>query len=235
MRAMILAAGRGERMRPLTDNLPKPLLPVAGKPLLQYHVEALAQAGFTELVINHARFGDMIEAYFAGGSDFGVKIRYSPEGDAPLETGGGIKQALKLLGDGPFLVINGDIWTDFPLDTLADRLPGPAHLVLVPNPPHHPGGDFAFEGERVVNAGQPKYTFSGIGVYRASLFASVRERVFPLAPVLRQAMENRLVTGEFHAGRWFDIGAPARLVALESYLSETGHRKSPGGAPGADP
>ena len=254
---MILAAGRGERMRPLTDNLPKPLLPVAGKPLLQYHVEALALAGFTELVINHARFGDMIEAYFADGTDFGVKIRYSAEGDDPLETGGGIKRALPLLrddlplnpsyredlrgvkqppatdrdtfsggehpdlpGDDPFLVINGDIWTDFSLDTLKKALPRQAHLVLVLNPAYHPGGDFALEDGWVLSEGRPAYTFSGIGVYRPSLFNSIREQVFPLAPVLRQAMKNRQVTGELHNGRWFDIGDPSRLAALENYLTE---------------
>lgn len=222
MRAMILAAGRGERMRPLTDDMPKPLLPAAGKPLLQYHVEALARAGFTELVINHAHFGHKIEAYFADGSDFGVKIRYSAEGDAPLETGGGIRQALNLLGEAPFLVVNGDIWTDFPLDTLPKALPGQAHLVLVPNPAHHPDGDFALEGGQVASKGQPKYTFSGIGIYHPLLFASIRERVFPLAPVLRKAMENRRVTGELHTGRWFDIGVPARLAALTSYLSGQG-------------
>ncbi len=207
-------------MRPLTDNRPKPLLPVAGKPLLQYHVEALAGAGFSELVINHARFGDRIEAFLGNGSTFGVEIRYSAEGDNPMETGGGIKRALPLLGDDPFLVVNGDIWTDFPLDTLPASPPGQAHLVLVPNPPYHPGGDFVLEEGTVHNTGRPKYTFSGIGVYHPSLFTPIKERKFPLAPVLRQAMENRQVTGELHGGSWFDVGTPERMAALEGYLAK---------------
>ena len=217
---MILAAGRGERMHSLTDNLPKPMLSVAGKPLLQYHVEALAQAGFTDLVINHARFGDRIEAFFADGAAFGVNIRYSAEGDSPLETGGGIKRALPLLGDDPFLVINGDIWTDFLPDSLTPSVAGQAHLVLVANPPHHPDGDFVLKNGAVLISGQPKYTFSGIGVYQPSLFNSIRSQVFPLAPVLRQAMQDRQVTGELHRGRWFDIGTPTRLAALEDYLAD---------------
>lgn len=220
MRAMILAAGQGKRMRPLTDTHPKPLLPVAGKPLLQHHVEALARAGFTELVINHARFGDRIEEFLADGAALGVKIHYSAEGNSPLGTGGGIKQALPLLGEEPFLVINGDIWTDFPLNTLSRTFPGQAHLVLVPNPAHHPQGDFALQDGDVSDSGQPRYTFSGIGVYRSSLFNSIKQRVFPLGPVLRQAMQNRQVTGELHRGHWFDIGTPARLAALESYLAK---------------
>ena len=207
-------------MHSLTDNLPKPMLSVAGKPLLQYHVEALAQAGFTDLVINHARFGDRIEAFFADGAAFGVNIRYSAEGDSPLETGGGIKRALPLLGDDPFLVINGDIWTDFLPDSLTPSVAGQAHLVLVANPPHHPDGDFVLKNGAVLISGQPKYTFSGIGVYQPSLFNSIRSQVFPLAPVLRQAMQDRQVTGELHRGRWFDIGTPTRLAALEDYLAD---------------
>ena len=207
-------------MRPLTDNRPKPLLPVAGKPLLQYHVEALAGAGFSELVINHARFGDRIESFLGDGSAFGVAIRYSAEGNRPMETGGGIKHALPLLGDDPFLVVNGDIWTDFPLDTLPTTLPGQAHLVLVPNPPHHPQGDFVLEGGTVLNSGRSRHTFSGIGVYHPSLFTPIKEQKFPLAPLLRQAMENRQVTGELHGGNWFDVGTPARMAALESYLAK---------------
>ncbi len=206
-------------MRPLTDNLPKPLLPVAGKPLLQYHVEALAQAGFTDLVVNHSRFGERIEAFLADGADFGVTIRYSAEGDIPLETGGGIKRALPLLGDDPFLVINGDIWSDFPLASLNRLIPGLAHLVLVPNPAHHAGGDFVLEDGEVSCAGQPRHTFSGIGIYRPALFHSIEQQVFPLAPLLRRAMQDRQVTGELHNGRWFDAGTPARLTELEDYLA----------------
>ena len=222
MRAMILAAGRGERMRPLTDKLPKPMLPAGGKPLLQYHVEALARAGFTELVINHARFGERIEAWFGDGSAFGVQVHYSAEGDNPLETGGGIKRALPLLGDGPFLVVNGDTWTDFPFASLQPTLPGLAHLVLVPNPAHHPDGDFALANGEARSTGQPAYTFSGIGIYRPDLFQSAPEHTFPLAPILRRAMDNYQVTGELYRGQWFDIGAPARLAKLEQLLTQYG-------------
>jgi len=222
MRAMILAAGRGERMRPLTDKLPKPMLPAGGKPLLQYHVEALARAGFTELVINHARFGERIEAWFGDGSAFGVQVRYSAEGDSPLETGGGIKRALSLLDDDPFLVVNGDTWTDFPFTSLQPTLPSLAHLVLVPNPAHHPDGDFALANGEARSTGQPAYTFSGIGVYRPSLFQSIPEHMFPLAPLLRRAMDNHQVTGELYRGHWFDIGTPKRLTQLEQYLTRQG-------------
>lgn len=218
MKAMILAAGRGERMRPLTDTLPKPMLQACDKPLLQHHVEALARAGYTDLVINHARFGEQIEAWFADGSAFGVNIRYSAEGDNPLGTGGGIKRALPLLGDDTFLVVNGDTWTDFLLETLKITLNGQAHLVLVANPAHHPQGDFALRDGEVSNSGEPRYTFSGIGVYRSSLFNSIEQQVFPLGPVLRRTMQGRQVTGELHDGAWFDVGTPARLAALEEYL-----------------
>ena len=205
-------------MRPLTDKLPKPMLPAGGKPLLQYHVEALARAGFTDLVINHARSGARIEAWFADGGAFGVNIRYSAEGDNPLGTGGGIKRALSLLGDDPFLVVNGDTWTDFPLETLKPALSGRAHLVLVPNPAHHPRGDFALQEGKVTDSGEPRYTFSGVGVYHPALFHSIPEPVFALAPALRRAMEARQVTGELYQGRWFDIGTPARLAELEDCL-----------------
>ena len=205
-------------MRPLTDNLPKPMLPVGGKPLLQYHVEALAHAGFADLVINHASSGERIEAWFAEGAAYGVNIRYSAEGDNPLGTGGGIKRALPLLGDDPFLVVNGDIWTDFPLQTLRPGTSRRAHLVLVPNPAHHPRGDFAMQESKVTDSGEPRYTFSGVGVYDPALFHSIPEPVFALAPVLRRAMEARQVTGELYQGRWFDIGTPARLAELEDYL-----------------
>lgn len=219
MRAMILAAGRGERMRPLTDKLPKPMLPVGGKPLLQYHVEALARAGVTDLVINHARYGERIEAWFADGSAFGVNIRYSAEGDTPLETGGGIKRALPLLGADPFLVVNGDTWTDFPFASLQSTLSGLAHLVLVPNPAHHPYGDFALEDGKVHSNGQPAHTFSGIGIYHPALFQSIPEHSFPLAPLLRRAMDDLQVTGELYRGHWYDIGTPQRLGQLEDYLA----------------
>jgi MurNAc alpha-1-phosphate uridylyltransferase len=216
---MILAAGRGERMRPLTENLPKPMLQVCGKPLLQYHVEALARAGYTDLVINHARFGECIEAWFADGAEFGVNIRYSAEGDNPLGTGGGIKRALLLLGNDPFLVVNGDTWNDFPLETLKTISVDQAHLVLVPNPAHHLKGDFVLADGKVHDNGQHRHTFSGIGLYRPELLRPITDSVFPLAPVLRRAMENRQVTGELYRGRWFDIGTPERMVELENYLA----------------
>ena len=216
---MILAAGRGERMHPLTENTPKPMLQVCGKPLLQYHVEALARAGYTDLVINHARFGDLIETRFADGAALGVSIRYSTEGDNPLGTGGGIKRALPLLGEDPFLVVNGDTWTDFPLETLKTTLDGQAHLVLVPNPAHHPRGDFSLRDGKVSDSGAPRYTFSGIGVYRPGLFHSMAEQLFPLAPVLRRAMESRQVSGELYRGTWSDVGTPARLAELEASLT----------------
>lgn len=206
-------------MRPLTDRTPKPLLSVAGKPLLQYHLEALARAGFAELTINHARFGQQIEARFGDGGEFGVNIRYSPEGDEPLETGGGIKRALPLLGEEPFLAINGDIWTDFPLAKLTKSPAGQAHLVLAPNPAHHPDGDFALEGPRVGAEGQPKHTFTGIAVYRPELFTAVQGERFSLVPLLRKTMAAGQVTGELHRGRWFDIGTPERLAALERLLA----------------
>ena len=216
---MILAAGRGERMRPLTDDTPKPMLRVAGKPLLQYHVEALARAGFTELVINHARFGEQLETCFGDGSRYGLSIRYSAEGEQPLETGGGIKQALPLLGDAPFLVVNGDVWTDFPFEQLPDAPAGVAHLVLAPNPAHHRAGDFALQAGQVTTQGRPLYTFSGIAVYRPELVNEVTAETFSLTPRLRAACEQRQVTGELYQGAWFDIGTPARLAALEDYLT----------------
>ena len=220
MKAMILAAGRGERMHPLTVDVPKPMLPVGGKPLLQYPVEALAHAGFTDLVINHASSGERIEAWFADGAAYGVNILYSAEGDNPLGTGGGINRALPLLGDDPFLVVNGDIWTDFPLQTLKPATSCRAHLVLVPNPAHHPRGDFALQDGMVSGSGEPGHTFSGIGVYHPGLFRAITEPVFALAPVLRQAMESRQVTGELYRGRWFDVGTPARLAEVEDYLGK---------------
>jgi MurNAc alpha-1-phosphate uridylyltransferase len=219
MKAMILAAGRGERMRPLTDNTPKPLLLVAGKPLIQRHIEALVEAGIVDLVINHAWLGEKIEAELGDGSRYGAHITYSPEGEQALETGGGIFRALPLLGEDPFLVINGDIVTDFPLGTLPDRLDGLAHLVLVPNPEHHPEGDFTLEMEQVGHASRQRYTFSGIGVYHPRLFTDCRDGVFPLAPLLRQAMDQGLVTGELYEGLWIDVGTVDRLQQAGAFMT----------------
>ncbi|SDX87868.1 MurNAc alpha-1-phosphate uridylyltransferase [Allochromatium warmingii] len=217
MKAMILAAGRGERMRPLTDHTPKPLLVAGGKPLIYYHIERLAAAGICELVINHAHLGAQIEAALGDGSAFGVRIRYSPEA-AALETGGGIFRALPLLGPDPFLVINGDVWTDIALTDLQLGADDLAQLVLVANPPQHPHGDFVLRAGRVQETGTPRLTFSGIGLYRPELFAGQQADAFPLAPLLRQAMAVGRVGGQQHRGHWFDIGTPERLAALDAWL-----------------
>jgi MurNAc alpha-1-phosphate uridylyltransferase len=217
MKAMILAAGRGERMRPLTEHCPKPLLMVADKPLLQYHIEALAAAGVTELVINHALMGEMIEEYFADGSSFKVEITYSAEGNEPLETGGGIFQALPLLGQRPFIVVNADIWTDYDFSHLPEDPDGLAHLVLVKNPSHHVDGDFQLlHGNQVLDGGENRYTYSGIAVYRPELFADAVKGFFPLAPLLRKAMQSNRVSGELYQGEWLDIGTPDRLEYLNN-------------------
>ncbi len=219
MKAMILAAGRGERMRPLTDRTPKPLLTVGGKPLIQYHLEALARAGVRDIVINHAHLGAQIEQALGDGSRFGVLIHYSPEPEGALETGGGIFQALPLLGPAPFLVVNGDIWTDYPFERLPERPQGLAHLVLVGNPPHHPQGDFALHDGQVLEDGGHRLTFSGIGVYVPALFAGCEPGRFPLAPLLRRAMAGGQVGGEHYRGRWVDVGTPGRLAELDAMLS----------------
>jgi MurNAc alpha-1-phosphate uridylyltransferase len=224
MKAMLLAAGKGERMRPLTDATPKPLLPAGGKPVVAWLLERLAEAGFEELVLNHAQLGWMIEAALGDGARFGVRIHYSHEPEA-LETAGGIANAMPLLGDAPFLAVNADLHTDFPFARLRSALNDDAlaHLVLVDNPPHHLGGDFALADGRVANAGAPLLTFSGIGVYRPALFAAVaRGTRAPLAPLLREAAARGRVTGERFGGRWLDIGTPERLAALDAELRASG-------------
>lgn len=219
---MILAAGRGERMRPLTDHTPKPLLSVGGKRLIEYHLESLATAGFSEVVINHAHLGEQIEQVLGSGERYGVKIHYSPEGGA-LETGGGIFRALPLLGDEPFVVINGDIWCDYPFARLRERETRGAHLVLVPNPPQHPTGDFLLcEGDIFDEGEGERLTFSGIGLYHPSLFEGCEAGAFPLAPLLRRAMTAGLVSGERFDGHWFDIGTPERLQQLDEMLHNEG-------------
>ncbi len=225
MKAMILAAGRGERMRPLTDTTPKPLLEVGGKPLIVWHLEALAQAGIKEVVINHAWLGEQIEARLGDGRVYDVHIHYSPEKPEALETAGGIIQALPLLGDDPFLVINGDIWCDYPISNLVAQPLSPvfaAHLVMVDNPPQHSEGDFVLNGSLLAAEGKPRLTFSGIGVYSASLFAGLPQGKRPLAPLLRAAMKKEKVSGEHYSGQWFDIGTPARLQQLDTLLYESG-------------
>lgn len=220
---MILAAGRGERMRPLTDHAPKPLLPVAGQPLIAHHLQALRAAGIVDLVINTGHLGERLPAALGDGRDWGVRISYSPEPPDALETGGGIFQALPLLGAGPFLVVNGDVWTDYPFIRLPKVPARLAHLVLVANPPHHPQGDFSLEGEtgsKVGESGARRLTFSGISVLRPELFAGCTPGRFPLGPLLRQAIADGAVTGEHYAGAWWDIGTPQRLTELDRELQK---------------
>lgn len=220
MKAMILAAGKGERMRPLTLHTPKPLVPVAGQPLIEYHLQALARAGFTEVVINHAWLGQQIEDHLGDGARFGLSLRYSPEGE-PLETGGGIFKALPLLGDAPFLLVNGDIWTDYDFARLRAPLAGLAHLVLVDNPGHHGRGDFRLADEQVVDGDDAPgtLTFSGISVLDPSLFDGCQPGAFKLAPLLRQAMSQGQVTGEHYAGHWVDVGTLERLAEVERLIA----------------
>ena len=220
MKAMILAAGRGERMRPLTDTIPKPLLTVADKPLIVWHIEALARAGFVDIVINHAWLGEQIPQALGDGSHWGVRLHYSAEGDLGLETGGGILNALPLLMDEVFLVINGDVFAQIDFSSLCamrfleHQL---AHLVLVNNPAHHPKGDFTLHANGLVTP-EPQLTFSGISLLSATLFAGQQSGKFPLAPLLRQAMTQGKVTGERFSGRWIDVGTPERLRLLDQEM-----------------
>ncbi|WP_047553298.1 N-acetylmuramate alpha-1-phosphate uridylyltransferase MurU [Methylotenera sp. G11] len=218
MKAMILAAGRGERMRPLTDHTPKPLLMVGGKPLITWHLERLAAAGFKDVVVNHAHLGEQIETKLGNGSQWGLRIHYSPEKTA-LETAGGIANALPLLGDAPFLVVNGDVFTDIDFGALRLAPPDLAHLVMVDNPPQHATGDFSLHNGKLSAEGAVKLTFSGVGIYQPSLFAGiVRGEAARLAPLLKAAMVDRRVSGVHHRGQWHDIGTPERLQALDSWL-----------------
>jgi len=221
MKAMILAAGRGERMRPLTDTTPKPLLRVGEHSLIEYHLRGLVRAGIQEAVINLGHLGEKIEAFLGDGRRYGISIRYSREGEHILNTGGGIHRALPLLGPGPFLVVNGDIFTDVPFERLPTQPAGLAHLVLVANPPHHPQGDFALEDGQVRAEGAQRFTYSGVGVYCPELFSGCDAGAFPLAPLLRRAMAARQVSGEFYEGVWRDVGTPERLTELVSWLGRS--------------
>jgi MurNAc alpha-1-phosphate uridylyltransferase len=214
MRAMILAAGRGQRLRPLTDEVPKPLMLVGDKTVIEYHVEALASAGFREVVINQGHLGDQLPAALGDGSRWGLHFHWSDEQPEALETGGGIFKALPLLGKGPFLVVNGDIWTDYPFARLRAVKCDWAHLVMVPNPEHNPGGDFALQDGRLREEGAARQTFSGIGVYHPRLFEGCSPGKFSVVPLLRTAMREHLVTGELFNGRWDDMGTAERLEAL---------------------
>jgi MurNAc alpha-1-phosphate uridylyltransferase len=227
MKAMILAAGRGKRMRPLTDRTPKPLLMAGGLTLIEHQIVKLAAAGFTELVINHAHLGEQIEAYLGDGSRYAVEIQYSAEGQGKaLETGGGILRAMPMLTDGiePFLVTNGDVWSDFDYaemigpEAIADD--DLATLVLVDNPGHNSDGDFALSGDRASRDGGQKLTFSGIGLYRPALFEGCAPGAFRLAPLLFDAMDRGRVRGLRHSGRWLDVGTPERLAQLDRMLTE---------------
>jgi N-acetyl-alpha-D-muramate 1-phosphate uridylyltransferase len=221
---MILAAGRGERMRPLTDRVPKPLINIAGRPLIAHLIERLARAGFSDFVVNVSHLANLIERGLGDGSRFGVRIVYSHEEQA-LETGGGIANALPLLGNEPFVVINSDIYCDFDYARLASAAAKlrfetvRAHLVLVDNPPHHPTGDFCLTADRISVDGPRRLTFSGIGAYSPGLFANVvRGSKCQLAALLKPAMEQGAVHGEHHPGFWMDVGTPQRLAELERIL-----------------
>ncbi|HOI51288.1 MAG TPA: nucleotidyltransferase family protein [Azonexus sp.] len=222
MKAMILAAGRGERMRPLTDHTPKPLLEAGGKPLIVWHLEKLAAAGFREVVINHAHLGEKIENALGDGSQWGLSIAYSPEPPGALETAGGIARALPRLGNAPFLVVNGDVYCDVAFPAFAARgyPPGGARLLLVDNPAHHGGGDFSLSGERIVPAdGERTLTYAGIGVFSPAMFDHVpADQPMKLRPLLDAAIASGTLTGERHAGRWVDVGTPQRLAELDTEL-----------------
>jgi N-acetyl-alpha-D-muramate 1-phosphate uridylyltransferase len=216
---MLLAAGRGERMRPLTDAVPKPLLEVGGRPLITWHLAALVRAGIREVVINLSWLGEQLRQALGDGHDFGVSISWSEEGAIPLETGGGIFRALPLLGPHPFLVVNADIWTDIDFGRLHLPPAAHAHLVLVANPLHHPRGDFGLEGDRVVNRDSERLTYTGVGVYSPEFFAGCTAGRFPLLPLLNRAIAASRVRGELHRGQWCDVGTAERLAALSTRLA----------------
>lgn len=228
MKAFILAAGRGERMRPLTDHTPKPLLAAGGKPLIVWHLERLAAAGFRDIVINHAHLGAQIEAALGDGARWGLRIQYSPEPPGALETAGGIASALPLLDSEPFLVVNGDVYCDVDFarfsrstEKNATKCPtGGARLLFVANPAHHAGGDFSLDGERVVYAqGEQTLTYAGIGVFSPAMFADVPAgTIMKLRPLLDAAIAAGTLTGERYDGRWVDVGTPQRLAELDTEL-----------------
>ena len=216
MKAMVLAAGRGERMRPITDTLPKPLVRVAGKPLIGYHLERLAAAGVREVVVNLSWLGDRIRAALGDGREYSLSISYSEEGPLPLETGGGIFKALPLLGPGPFLVVNGDTWSDIDYARLALEDGANGRIVLVPNPTHNSRGDFGVEGDVVVDREIDRFTYSGVGVYRPEFFDGCSSGRFPMLPLLKRAIAARLLRGEVHRSEWCDVGTPERLATLDA-------------------
>lgn len=225
MKAIILAAGRGERLRPLTDQVPKPLVKIGNKSLIEYHLEALARSGIHEVIINVAWQRQLVMDTLGDGQRYGVQIHYSVEPeDAPLETAGGIIQALPVLGPDPFLALSSDLWTDFPFQHLPRTCEGLAHLVLVDNPPYHPQGDFALEEGRITLTGTPKFNFGGIGLYHPRLFAACLPGRLPLAPLLKEAIQNHAVTGEYYGGTWFNIGTFDQLAAVRAAAAVTDAR-----------
>ena len=232
MKALVFAAGLGERMRPLTDHTPKPLLEITGKQLIVWHLEKLAAMGIKDVVINTSWLAEQFPATLGDGARFGLRLHYAYEGATPLETGGGLWNALPLLGDAPFIAVNGDVWCDADFATLPREPAGIAHLLLVDNPVHNPDGDFALDAQgRLHDEGDGKLTFSGIGVYRPALFDGWRDVIgdapgadetpprFKLAPLLRAAMARGEVTGTHHHGRWTDVGTPQRLAELDAALA----------------
>ena len=220
MRALIFAAGRGERMRPLTDATPKPLLSVGDKSLIEWHLQSLARAGVRDVVINTSHLAEQFPAVLGDGARWGLHIAYSYEGPEPLETGGGMLRALPLLGDAPFVAVNADIFTDFDFSTLPQSPSGLAHLVLVDNPKHHSRGDFALDHGLIHD--EPRLTFAGIGVYRPELLAGHTPGKFALAPVLRAAMRDGKISGEHFRGAWSDIGTPQRLAEIDAQNRASG-------------
>lgn len=221
MKCMLLAAGLGERLRPITDKIPKPLVKIAGKPLIEYHLENLKSAGFKEVVINLSHLGEMIEQHLGDGARFNLQIEYSHEGSKPLETAGGIIHALPLLGNAPFLVLNADIWCDHSLSFASlpkDKL---AHIVLIDNPAHNEKGDFVYEFGKVYNSGKHHLTFSGMGIYHPKFFKECTTGKLALAPILRNAIDQELVSAEYFTGKWFDIGTQDRLAETERYVLES--------------
>jgi N-acetyl-alpha-D-muramate 1-phosphate uridylyltransferase len=227
MKAIVLAAGRGERLRPITDTLPKPLVTVAGKPLIVYHLEALSRAGVRDVVINLSWLPDKLREALGDGSRYGVSITYTDEGPVALETGGGIFNALQHLGPGPFLVVNGDTFTDIDFGALrakaeSDTRSGAlARIVLVPNPTQHPRGDFGLQGDDVVERDTERFTYSGVGLYRPELFEGCAPGKFPLAPLLKRAIAAVRLRGELHRGEWCDVGTPQRLSELDMRVRAT--------------
>jgi N-acetyl-alpha-D-muramate 1-phosphate uridylyltransferase len=214
--AMILAAGRGERLRPMTDTTPKPLLRVRGQPLIERHVVGLARAGIERIVVNLAWLGSQISEYLGDGARYGVKIVYSDETPRALETAGGIFRALPRLAPGPFAVVNGDIYTAFPFETLRIAADRDAHLVLVPNPPQHPHGDFGMEHGLARAGAEPLYTFSGIAMYRCEFFSGCTDGIFPLKPLLLRTIAADRCSAQLYTGAWEDVGTPQRLQALNA-------------------